>query len=240
MFFIRDFRVGLSMLGKNTNISNKGFLSILQDVAEMHSASIGCGVTDIYNTNYSWALLNWKVKIITRPKYGDTITIRTWSRYSTKLFSYRDFEILNSDGEIIAIATSKWVLIDMRIGKIAKLEKEFIDKYEPEDKSVFNIVELDRLSEPESYSSTVNFEIRKSDIDINNHVNNLFYMDMALEGFPGDTNEFNSCDEFEVYYKHQIRVDDKVTLHYSNENGEHCIAIKSNDGEVLHSVIKFH
>lgn len=240
MFFIRDFRIGLSMLGKNTFISNKGFLSILQDVAEMHSASIGCGVTDIYKTNYSWALLNWKVKIISRPKYNDTITIKTWSRYSTKLYSYRDFEILNSDGETIAIATSKWVLIDVRLGKIAKLEKEFITKYQPEDKSVFNIVELDKPCEPKSYLSEINFEIRKSDIDINNHVNNLFYMDMALEGFPGSTNEFNSCNEFEVYYKHQIRIEDKVTLHYSNENDNHCIAIKSNDGTVLHSIIKFY
>jgi medium-chain acyl-[acyl-carrier-protein] hydrolase len=240
MFFSQDFRIGLSMLGKNINISNKGFLALLQDIAEMHSASIGFGVTDIDKTNYSWALLNWKVKIITRPKYGETITIKTWSRYSTKLFSYRDFEILNKDGEVIAIATSKWVLIDVAIGKIAKLEPELIAKYHPEDKSVFNILELDRLSEPETYSSVVNYKIRKADIDINNHVNNLCYLDMALEGFPGDSNEFNSCNEFEIYYKHQVRVTDDITLHYSNENGQNCIAIKSNNGEVLHSVVKFY
>ena len=240
MFFTSDFRIGLSMLGKNINISNKGFLSILQDVAEMHSASIGFGVTDIDKTNYSWALLNWKVRIISRPKYGETITIKTWSRYSTKLYSYRDFEILNSAGETIAIATSKWVLIDVKIGRIAKIEDELIAKYLPEDKSVFNIVELDKLTEPKNYISTKDFVIRKSDIDVNNHVNNLFYLDMALEAFPGDSNEFNSCSEFEIYYKHQIRLDDKVSLHYSNDIGENCVSIKSNNGEVLHSIIKFH
>ena len=46
MFFTRDFRIGLSMLGQSTYISNKGFLSILQDIAEMHSASVGYGVTE--------------------------------------------------------------------------------------------------------------------------------------------------------------------------------------------------
>ena len=61
MFFTRDFRISLTMLGKNTYISNKGFLSILQDIAEMHSASIGYGVTDIDKTGRSWALLNWKI-----------------------------------------------------------------------------------------------------------------------------------------------------------------------------------
>lgn len=240
MFFTQDFRIGLSMLGKNTNITNKGFLSILQDVAEMHSASIGYGVTDVTKTNYSWALLNWKVKMITRPKYGDTITVKTWSRYSTKLFSYRDFEILNEAGETIAIATSKWVLIDIATGRIAKLEPELIAKYQPEDKSVFNILELDRLPEPESYLSVVDCAIRKSDIDINKHVNNLIYIDMALEAFNGDSNEFNSCNEFEIYYKHQIRLDDNIKLYYSNENSKHCITIKSNNGEEVHSVMKFY
>ena len=44
MFFTQDFRVSLTMLSQNTFISNKGFLSILQDIAEMHSASIGFGL----------------------------------------------------------------------------------------------------------------------------------------------------------------------------------------------------
>ena len=240
MFFCRDFKITLTMLGKNIYISNKGFLSILQDAAEMHSASIGCGVTDIDTTNYSWALLNWKFKIISRPKYGETVTIRTWSRYSTKLYSYRDFEVLNSDGEVVAIATSKWVLIDVAKRKIAKIEESLISKYLPEDKSVFGIVELDKLTEPEGSTNVVDYKIRKADIDVNNHVNNLNYIDIALEAFPEDANVFNSCSEMEILYKHQIKLDDDVTASYCNENGENYVVIKSDNGKDLHSIIKFH
>lgn len=240
MYFTRDFRISLSMLGKNTGISNKGFLSLLQDIAEMHSASIGYGVTDIDKTNRSWALLNWKVKIITRPKYGDTITIKTWARHSTKLYCYRDFEVFNSDGDLIAIATSKWILIDVEKGKVAKLDDELMNLYNPENKSVFNIVEIDKLTEPENISDTINYIIRKSDIDINNHVNNLCYIDIALEAFPGDNNEFNSCSEFEIMYKHQIKLEDNISVSYSLENNENYVVIKSNNGSVLHSIIKFY
>ncbi len=239
MFFTQDFKITLSMLGKNIFISNKGFLSILQDAAEMHSASIGYGVTDIDKTNYSWALLNWKVRILSRPKYGDTITVKTWSRYSTKLYSYRDFEILNSNGDTVAIATSKWVLIDASKGRIAKLDPELIKKYNPEEKSVFGITELDKLEEPQNFSNVVNYIIRKSDIDVNNHVNNLCYLDIALEAFPEDANEFNSCTELEILYKHQIKLDDSVTANYSLENQENYVVIKSDNGNMLHSIIKF-
>lgn len=240
MFYTNNFRINLTMLAQNTYISNKWLLSILQDVAEMHSASIGHGVTDIDKNYFSWALLNWKVKIILRPKYGDTITVKTWARYSTKLYCYRDFEILNSNGETIAIITSKWVLIDIAKGKIAKIEDELINKYEPENKSVFNITELDKLVEPEHYLNTINYKIRKSDIDINNHVNNLCYMDIALEAFPRDSNEFNACNEFEVLYKHQIKLDDEITASYTFENGNNYVVIKSHDGNTLHAIIKFH
>lgn len=239
MFFTRDFRIGLSMLGQSTYISNKGFLSILQDIAEMHSASVGYGVTDIDKTNYSWALLNWKVQFINRPKYGETITIKTWSRYSTKLYSYRDFEIYDSKQNLIGIASSKWVLIDVSKGRIAKLEDEIMSLYNPEDKSVFNIVEIDKIDEPSDITSTINYTIRKADIDVNNHVNNLCYVDIALEAFPGTTNEFNSCNNFEIMYKHQIRIDDEIDVSYSVQNNENYVVIKSNNDTKLHSIIKW-
>lgn len=239
MFFTRDFRIGLSMLGQSTYISNKGFLSILQDIAEMHSASVGYGVTDIDKTNYSWALLNWKVQFINRPKYGETLTIKTWSRYSTKLYSYRDFEIYDSKQNLIGIASSKWVLIDVSKGRIAKLEDEIMSLYNPEDKSVFNIVEIDKIDEPSDITSTINYTIRKADIDVNNHVNNLCYVDIALEAFPGTTNEFNSCNNFEIMYKHQIRIDDEIDVSYSVQNNENYVVIKSDNDTKLHSIIKW-
>ena len=235
MFYTENFRINLSMLNKSNYISNKGFLSILQDIAEMHSSSVGYGVTDIEKTNYSWALLNWKVKIISRPKYGDIITINTWSRYSTKLYSYRDFEILNSNGDVIAIATSKWVLINVETGRIAKIEDKLIAKYFPEDKSVFSIIELPKLEELKQYS----YPIRKSDIDVNNHMNNLCYLDVASEVLPENIVGANECNEFEIMYKKQIKLDDNIIVFYGkNVDGVNYVVVKSVDNTV-HSIMKF-
>ena len=239
MYFTNKFKVTLSMLTNSNFISNKGFLSLLQDIAEMHSAEVGYGIKDIDKTNYSWALLNWKVKIITRPKYGDIITINTWSRYSTKLYSYRDFEVLNSEGEVIAIATSKWILIDVLKGRVSKIDESLISKYYPENKSVFDIIELPKLEQPENFSNSIKYGIRKSDIDINNHVNNLCYLDIACEAFPDEIYKLNTCNEFEILYKHQIKIDDSVVANYSFENNSHYVVVKSEDGKVLHSVMKF-
>ena len=239
MFFSNKFKIGLSNITNNNYISNKGFLSLLQDVAEMHSSSVGYGVTDIEKTNYSWALLNWKIKFISRPKYGDVLTINTWSRYSTKLYSYRDFEVLNENGDIVAIATSKWILIDVTQNKVAKIEESLISKYLPENKSVFDIIDLPKLEQPENFTNSTSYAIRKSDIDINNHVNNLHYLDIAIEAFPEDSYILNQCNEFEILYKHQIKLNDAITAHYCFENNSHYVVVKSEDGSTLHSIMKF-
>ena len=237
MFFIEKFRVNLSMLNKSNLITNKSILTMLQDIAEMHSSSVGFGVTDLNTTHCSWALLNWKLEIFERPKYGDVITIKTWARYNTKLYCYRDFEILNSNGDVIGIATSKWVLFNISTGRIEKIEDELISKYNSEDKSVFNIVDLPKLNELEAYEFSKEYTIRKADIDINNHVNNLSYMDIATEVLPDNFID-NELNNIEIMYKKQIKLEDSIEVYYGvTENNENSVVIKNSDGSV-HAIIK--
>lgn len=242
MIFTANFRVGLTYLNKTNELSNKGLLSILEDAAEMHSASIGFGVTDIETTKHSWALLNWKVKIIKRAKHGETLTVKTWSRPSNKLHFFRDFELYDSNGNIISIASSKWVLIDIYTHKIAKLSDELEAKYQAEDKSVFTdeeSVTLPKLKEIDNYSVSLYYKIRRADIDINEHVNNLCYLDMAKEILPENINGTFEGTEFEIMYRYQIKLEDEITVYYGVENGTHCVTIKSNNDECVHSILKF-
>ena len=242
MIFSADFRVGFTLTNRLTELSNKGLLTILGEIAEMHSSSIGFGVTDIYTTKLSWALLNWKVKVIKRPKYGDTITVNTWSRSGTRLNVYRDFEVCDSNGNVIAIASSKWVLIDIYTHKIVKISEELENKYQPETRTVFEDEEsitLPKLQEIDNYSISLFYKIRKADIDVNDHVNNLCYLDIAREILPEDENHTVDYNEIEIMYRHQIKFDDDITVYYGIEDGTHYVVVKSNNDECLHSVMKF-
>ena len=98
---------------------------------------------------------------------------------------------------------------------------------------------MSKLEEPENYSHRVDYKIRKSDIDVNNHVNNLNYLDIASEVFPDDISKLTTCNEFEIFYKHQIKFEDKITAHYNFENDTNYIVVKSEDGKILHSIMKF-
>lgn len=236
MIYTAKFQIGLTMLNSSSIFSNKNMLALFEETAEMHCSSVGCGITDMDKTNLSWALLNWKVQIFSRPKYGDEVTVKTWCRYNDKLHCFRDFEMLNSDGKRIAIATSKWILIDIVKHKIVKIPEDLIQKYKTNNKSVFATdinTNLPRLTEPNNYSKHINYSVRKSDIDINNHMNNLCYLDMATEILP----ENITCNEFEILYKYEIKLKDNIKAYYSFEKNKHYVVAKSETG--VHSIMKF-
>lgn len=94
----------------------------------MHSANVGLGLNDFDSTGLTWALINWKLKSIIPCRYGDTLTIKTWARNATKIYSYRDFEVYDSDNNLLAVATSKWVLIDIHKNGMIKIEDDLIRK----------------------------------------------------------------------------------------------------------------
>ena len=94
----------------------------------MHSASVGLGLNDFDKTKLTWALINWKLKLINHCRYGEFLKIKTWARNANKICSYRDFEVYDSNNNLLAIATSKWDLIDINMGSIIKIEDNVIRK----------------------------------------------------------------------------------------------------------------
>ena len=120
MFIEHEFYVGLRDINNLKELSNTALLSYLEDVACMHSEIAGFGVSNMDEVKRTWVLLAWKIKVIKRPKFNDTIKVKTWSRLIDKFYAFRDFELYDQNNRIIGIATSKWIFIDTEKGKIVK------------------------------------------------------------------------------------------------------------------------
>ena len=110
--------------------------------------------------------------------------IHTWARVANKFFTYRDFEIYDGNKNLCAIATSKWTLINIEEGKMSKITEDVINSYKPEEKEVFEKEKLEKIQEPKEFISSIKYEIKRKDIDINKHMHNLYYLDYAYEALP--------------------------------------------------------
>lgn len=237
MIYKEQFKIGLKNIGKNNEITNKGLLECLENIAAYHSDSVGYGINTTNKTHLTWVLLDWKVKVIKRPKYGQVLDIHTWSRYIVKCYAYRDFEVYDDNGELCAIASSKWLLIDTQKGKITKVEETMAEKYHSEPKSVFGEVEIEKMKLPEEFENTISYQIKRRDIDIIGHVHNLYYLDLAYETLPKEVYEQRPFNYIRIMYKKEIKLEEIVICKYAKMENENVVVIESQDGKVLHAVI---
>ena len=239
MKFERQFTVGVKDVGKSNKMTNYAFLSFLEEIASFHSSTCGYGVNDIEIKGKAWILMDWKLEVIKRPKYAEELTIRTWARPIERhvFFTYRDFEVF-CNGEKVAIATSKWILLDVNSKKISKITEDIFKEYKPEDINVFEEKEILKIKEPEKKALKLIYEVKRADIDMIKHMHNLNYLSLAYEVLPEESYENLEKSNIRIMYKHQILLGDKVKCYYAKQENKEIITLKSEDDKVLHAIIE--
>ena len=238
MIYTEKFKIPLKDIGKDNKIKNRAVLEILENIACYHSDLVGYGVNNIKETKVTWILLDWKLKVINRPTYGQVLTVNTWGKGMNKFFTYRDYEIYDNNNYLCAIATSKWALIDTEKGKMSRLTENIINAYKPEKKTVFEENSLDKVKIPEEFSNTIKYEVIRKDIDINKHMHNLYYLDLAYEALPDEIYNKRPFDYVRITYKKEIKLGEKVNCKYVEQDGKYVIVIKSEDETVIHAIVE--
>lgn len=238
MIYTEKFKIPLKDIGKDNKIKNRAVLEILENIACYHSDLVGYGVNNIKETKVTWILLDWKLKVINRPTYGQVLTVNTWGKGMNKFFTYRDYEIYDNNNNLCAIATSKWALIDTEKGKMSRLTENIINAYKPEKETVFEENSLDKVKIPEEFSNTIKYEVIRKDIDINKHMHNLYYLDLAYEALPDEIYNKRPFDYVRITYKKEIKLGEKVNCKYVEQDGKYVIVIKSEDETVIHAIVE--
>lgn len=237
MIFKEQFTIQLKDIGKENYIKNRAILEIFENIGTHHSDIAGYGPNDIRKVGITWVLLDWKVKVIKRPQYGQKLDVRTWGRTMKRTYTYRDFEIYDEENNLCVIATSKWAIIDIQRGRVARITEDIHEKYQIEDKNVFNEEELNKIRPTEKYSSEISYKVSRRDIDINGHMHNLYYLDLAYEALPEEIYEQRPFDNFRIQYKKEVKLGDCVKCKYSFENNEHVVTICNEDNTMVHAII---
>lgn len=232
MSFKKEYEVRLEDLGKGNAATDVAIMKMLEEIAERNSYEVGFGLENLAETNKAWLLLDWKVEIIKRPKYKENVSIETWSTKMERCYGYRDFEVYNKEKELIARGTSKWVMIDIEKRRPIRINEEDAAKYAVYDKgySVFedDIAKMDEMSEDE-LKFVKKYEVQRRDIDVNQHMNNIAYLELAYEALPYDVYDENEFKNVRITYKKEVKYGDIVNCYYTNKDNKHIITIMSEE-----------
>lgn len=182
----------------------------MQESAWNHAENLGVGFSQLIKKNLVWILSKMKISIAKLPKWGDNITVNTWSTGYDKLFCYREFRITDEDNNTLVTGTTTWFVIDLNTRRPQRTETYFSTSIK-----VGEILFPDRTPKiAPLIDAKFNFEtkVRFKDIDVNGHLNNVKYIEWILDTFSYDDRKNNRLIDIEINFMNEAMIDDDVII----------------------------
>ena len=166
---------------RHTEVTREGFLradvffDYMQEAAANHAKHIGVGLEALNSVGLMWVLSRLKLQVLHTPLLGETVSVTTWPSGIERLFATREFILKNEKEEIVARASSCWILLDQARMHPRKVLEALPAKLPDNSARERNFTNLDKLTRlPVSNPSRM--RIPESMIDVNRHMNNARYV----------------------------------------------------------------
>lgn len=153
-------------------------LAHMQEAAWLHAETLGWGYQELRDKGVFWILSRMTAERFSPLKWGEAYTLHTWPRRPEGVFWFRDFRISNSKGDIVAVASSSWLIVDLKTRKINNLP--LAGFLFPEDNVGLTPLRLKGFEKPDRETIVTPFF---TDTDVNKHVNNTRYADWIMNHF---------------------------------------------------------
>ncbi|MDR1246000.1 MAG: hypothetical protein LBK57_03115 [Clostridiales Family XIII bacterium] len=220
-FFDQKFNLRFYEMNKFGFASPPTILTLLEETAAEHCNDIGYGIYDLEKRNIGWILINGAIEMIRYPKYREAITIRTWlSKYSPAK-GYRENIILDGDGRIIGKSKGIWAFYDIGKKKPIPIFKDIKEKWGVETE-ISAELNADAIHPIQNGAPVKEFDIYRSDIDSNKHVNNIRYFHWLIESLPDETVEGYYLKKIEAKFFSEANFGEKIQV-YLDGGGEENI-----------------
>ena len=201
-----------------------------EEAANKSADILGFGIQHLTGRGWTWMLHALSIQL-NAPLQVLPFEIRTWPSGLEKMFVYRDFEIWQNS-QLIGRASSSWLVVDSMERKIV-VDQDFLESLAKHERPhVAPRPERIRISE-DNLLSTYDAKVDGALLDSNDHLNNKYYVEMALKGM-GVKSELKSLD---MLFRSEAILDEQLQIFiYGSEKKEfyHKI-ISKKDGRLVAS-----
>lgn len=206
----------------------------LLNCAGFHASDRGFGIATLNEDNYTWVLSRLAIELDEMPYQYEDFSVQTWVENVYRLFTDRNFAVIDKEGKKIGYARSVWAMINLNTRKPADLLTlhggsivDYVcDEPCPIDKpSRIKVVATEPVS---------TITAKYSDIDINGHVNSIRYIEHILDLFPIELYKAKHIRRFEMAYVAESYYGDRLSFFMEEvSENEYHIEVKKNEGEVV-------
>ena len=231
--------VDATNLNMNSQMSITNILRIIEGTTFNHAKELGL---DHYNMiekcNAFWIVSKIKLKII-NPNIceRDKITISTWTHLPGMLRFDRDSAI-KIGNKLMVKATSEWCCLDATTRRPRKSNTVYYPEIEMVCNKSNNLKYTNMRVDVDKKDFVYTRQVRSTDIDVNNHTNNLKYNYFALDAFSVDELNKLNISEYEIYFVQESKENDLIDIYKTKKGKYYYIEGKSQNNTIFRVVIK--
>lgn len=204
----------------------------LLNCAGFHASDRGFGIASLNENDYTWVLSRLAIELEDMPYQYEPFSVQTWVENVYRLFTDRNFALINKDGKKIGYARSVWAMISLqtrRPADLLTLHGGSIADYVCDESCP--IEKPSRIKVATNEPTDV-ITVKYSDIDINGHVNSIRYIEHILDLFPIEAFQEKRIRRFEMAYIAESYFGDTLSFYKEEKpDGSIDVEVRKNKGE---------
>ena len=180
---IENFRVRFNEADATGAATVQTLGNWLQEAADQNARELGWAREQLQARHLFWALTGLRLVLSRYPRWRETAAVTTWPAGADRLFAWRDFELADAAGAPLGVATSAWLLVNEVSRRPIRMLPEIGAAGLARPRALAHDFRT-KLAPPERAEHTCRFPVRRSDLDVNGHVNNVTFIEWVVESVP--------------------------------------------------------
>ncbi len=188
---------------------------LLQEASIRHTEQLGMGREKTLDKGLLWVVTMQRCEISRMPEYDERVTLTSWPGEMMHVFFPRYYRVADENDETLVSASALWMLVDEKTRKMV-----FPDEWGVEIAGVRTGREIPLPSglKKLAFTEEARFTVPFSYVDLNGHMNNTRYFDLAEDHIPAAA-EGRRLRAVSTEYTAEARFRDELQLRWGREGG---------------------
>ena len=196
------FQIAPQFVDFQLKVKLSSLIDLILTASGYNADENGFGLRDLHQMGATWVISRFALEMNYFPKQYETIEIETWVQEVHTANTIRNYRVYNEKGEVIGNSTSVWVMINKETRRPMELKLlTGIEKF-----ALYTTSGIDRPLKLEAVGGKPvdDFRVKYSDIDINQHVNTVRYLDWMVNTFTLDDHRASSISRIDVNFMNEV------------------------------------
>ena len=218
--YTQELRLKNRDVDLNRRLRTSRLFELLQEAAIAHTEQLGMGREMTLDQGLLWVVTLQSAAISRVPEYDETIRVQTWPGETMHVLFPRYYRLETAEGEELLRSSALWVLVDETSRRFVFPEKHGI--------SISGVKTpwehpLPTAPLPLPCSEERAFTVPYSYVDLNGHMNNTRYFDLAEDCIPAAA-EGKMLRAVQAEYKAEALLGETLALRWGQEGNRYYLS----------------